>query len=147
MFLRNRIEAGNYDATGGVDFGGVAPYVMGGGTMGISGVDDGDWIQHSDVQFGAAGSAKTFTVYIATMNAGNAIELRVDSPTGPVISSVTTTAGANSITEVATSAPIASAGISGKHTVFITFNGSANRASGLNGGGKNFGNISYLEVK
>jgi len=124
-------------------------YPMSGGTMGINNIDDEDWIQHSDVQFGVAGSAKTFTAYLATMNAGNAIELRVDSPTGPVISRITTaaTGGWTPSFEKPQSAAIASAGISGKHTVFVRFDGAANRASGANGGGKQIGNISFIEVK
>jgi hypothetical protein len=150
VYLRNRIEAGNFDATGGSAFGGGATvYPMSGGTQGINGADDEDWIQHSDVQFGAAGTAKTFTAYIATMNPGNAIELRVDSLTNPPIATITTasTGGWTSTYEKAQSATIASAGISGKHTIFVTFNGAANRATGANGGGKQIGNISYLEVK
>jgi hypothetical protein len=150
VYLRNRIEAGNFDSSGGSTFGGgVTAYAMAGGTMGIQGLDDEDWVQHSDVQFGVAGSATTFTAYIATMNAGNSIDLRVDSPTGPVISSIKTasTGGWGPSNEQAQSAPIASAGISGKHSVYVTFNGAANRASGANGGGKQIGNISYLEVK
>jgi hypothetical protein len=147
IYLRNRIEAGNYDAMGGTDGGGVSQYTMPGGTSGINGVDDGDWVQLGDVQFGAAGSTTTFTAYVGTLNAGNVVELRADSLTGPVLASVTTKAGPSASTEQALSAPIASAGLSGKHNVFVTFNGAANRASGLNGAGKNIGNFSYFEIK
>jgi hypothetical protein len=149
VFLRNKIEAGNFDATGGTDGGGVTAYPMSGGTMGINNIDDGDWIQHADLQFGAAGSSTTFTAYIATMNAGNAITLHVDSPTNPAIARITTasTGGWAPANEKAQSAAIASAGISGKHTVYVKFDGAANRASGLNGAGKQIGNISFIEVK
>jgi hypothetical protein len=148
IFLRNRMEAGNFDATGGSTFGnGVTVFPMVGGTNGISGVDDQDWLEMDDVQFGAAGSTKAFTAYISTVNAGNVIQLRLDSVTGPIVASLTTTSTGSVGTEAAESAAIASAGVSGTHTVFVTFNGAANRASGLNGGGKAFGNISYFEVK
>jgi hypothetical protein len=148
IFLRNKMEAGNFDATGGSTFGnGVTVFPMAGGTSGIAGVDDEDWVQMNDVQFGAAGSVKTFTTYIATLNAGNVIQMHLDSLTGPIIASVTTVSTGSIGTETAQSATVASAGISGKHAVYITFDGSANRATGANGGGKNFGNISFFEVR
>jgi hypothetical protein len=148
IFLRNRMEAGNFDATGGSTFGnGVLMYPLVGGTMGITGVDDQDWVQLKDVQFGAAGSTRAFVAYIATPNAGNHIQLRLDSVTGPIIANIATTSTGAFSTEAAEVAAISSAGVAGLHNVFVTFDGSANRATGANGGGKNIGNISYFEVK
>jgi hypothetical protein len=148
IFLRNKIEAGNFDATGGSTFGnGVMPMTVTGGTVAITGVDDEDWIQTNDVQFGNAGSVTTFAATLATVNAGNVIELHLDALTGPTIATITTTSTGSLGTEKVMTAPVASAGISGKHTVFVRFNGSANRASGLNGAGKAIGNISFLEIK
>jgi len=148
IFLRNRIEAGNFDATGGSTFGnGVTMYPLVGGTLGIANIDDQDWVQLNDVQFGAAGSVKAFVAYISTTNAGNHIQLRLDSATGPIIANIATTSTGSLATEAAEAAAVSSAGVSGLHKVFVTFDGSANRASGANGGGKGIGIISYLEVK
>jgi hypothetical protein len=148
IFLRNRMEAGNFDAQGGSAFGnGVAPYTMPNGTLGMMATDDEDWAQYNDVQFGTAGSATTFTAFISTANAGSSIELHLDTLTGPTIASIAVASTGGLGVEKAQSAAIASAGISGIHTVFVRFNAAANRASGLNGGGKVIGNISYFEVK
>jgi hypothetical protein len=84
---------------------------------------------------------------MATLNAGNVIEARLDSLTGPTLATVTTASTGSMGVEKTFTAPLASAGVSGKHSVFVRFNGAANRASGLNGGGKVFGNISFLEIK
>jgi hypothetical protein len=147
VYLRNKVEAGNYDAQGGTTFGnGVTTYPLSGGGSGINGVDDGDWVQLNDVQFGA-GTTTTFTATLGTLNAGNVVEAHLDSLTGPLIAAVTTTATGGLTTQVAMSAPVVGAGISGRHTVFIYFNGAANRVSGLNGGGKQIGNVSYFELK
>jgi len=148
IFLRNRMEAGNFDATGGSTFGnGVSAFPMLGGTMGITNADDQDWVQLNDVQFGAAGSTKSFVAYISTVNAGNHIQLRLDSVTGPTIANITTTSTGGLSVEAAETAAVASAGVTGLHNVFVYFDGSANRSTGLNGGGKAIGNISYFEVK
>jgi hypothetical protein len=147
IYLRNKMEAGNFDAQGGTTFGnGVGTYGLSGGGSGINGVDDGDWVQMNDVQFGA-GTTTTLTVTLGTVNAGNVVEAHLDSLTGPLLAAISTVSTGGLTTQVAMSAPIVGGGISGRHTVFFSFNGAANRASGLNGGGKQVGNISYFEIK
>jgi hypothetical protein len=66
---------------------------------------------------------------------------------GPTIANITTTSTGSLTTEAAETAAVASAGVTGLHNVFVYFDGSANRSTGLNGGGKAIGNISYFEVK
>ena len=114
------IQADNYTATGGARGGVyhtlvVPPYPVGG-------CDLGDWVKYSNVYFDAALNKITVT-YSSAESAGNHIEFRLDSPTGPIIGYITTQRSrkANDWNEVFTDSATVRGVTSGVHDLYITF--------------------------
>jgi hypothetical protein len=131
VFLHNKMEAANSDAESGVTTYGIAPPANG-----ITALDNGDWVQMNDVQFGtAAGAIKTAVATTGLAAAGNFIDVRVDSLTGPLLGSIALKAytGTSSLDQTGA---LTTAGLTGFHPVFFKFRG-----------GSNMGMVSYLELK
>lgn len=71
----NKIEAETYEANNGaVNFG-----------FGVSNVDAGDWLQYDNVDFSRGITSILANVAVADQNAGQQLEVRLDSPTGTLI--------------------------------------------------------------
>ncbi|HET6279919.1 MAG TPA: carbohydrate-binding protein, partial [Polyangia bacterium] len=135
VFLHNKMEANNFDGQSGVGTAGLASSGL------ITGLDNGDWVQMNDVQFGTvAGSVKSVHATLATPNSatasGNFIDVRVGSATGTLLGSLPVRATANGSSYVVQSAAINTAGLTGRHPVFFGFRGGSNVAF-----------ISYFELK
>jgi hypothetical protein len=88
---------------------------------GIGSFDGNDWLEYANVDFGATSPALV-SIRLATPNAGRKIYVRVDSPTGPVIATVTTTATGTSWNTVATQdqSTNVSTPVTGVHRVYLT---------------------------
>jgi arabinoxylan arabinofuranohydrolase len=91
-------------------------------------LDAGDWVQYRGIDFGANG-AKTFSagVAVAPGMAGKKIQIRVGSPTGAVIGTLTmkSTGGWGKFTTQAT----AVGKVTGVQDVYLTFAGGSSVAN------------------
>ncbi|HXI57083.1 MAG TPA: carbohydrate-binding protein, partial [Polyangia bacterium] len=91
-------------------------------------LDNGDWVQMNDVQFGTvAGTIKTAQVTASTAAptvSGVSVDVRVDSATGPLLGNVVIHGTADGNTYAVNSAAINTAGLTGRHNVFFTVRGS-----------------------
>jgi hypothetical protein len=63
----------------------TADYGIEVGKSGIGWVDSGDWIQYKSVNFGTGKSSVTMNLAVPDSHDGKAIDIRLDSKTGPVI--------------------------------------------------------------
>lgn len=112
------------------DVHGVAPFS---GRV-VSGVENGDWIGLSGVDFGAKG-ASAFVAAVSGCVPGAAVELRLDSPDGTVIGMLSLEAAKDGQwVELETSL----SGATDTHSLFLVFTG---------GAGKPLGNIAYWYAK
>jgi hypothetical protein len=137
--LDDRLEAASFDQGAGV--------VASGGAL--RDVDDGDWVSFRDVDFGADGSATTFTAWIATASFGNQIEAWLDGPTGRYLGTILTqrtSDAAGHPVETPQSAPINATGVSGRHSVYIHFDGPEN-ATSWNGLGHDIGTFTHFRFR
>jgi len=93
------------------------------GGMAIGDIDNGDFIEVRNVDFGTR-SPQTFRASVSAENAGGTIEVRLDAATGPLVATlrIDATGGAQSWKTRATSA----SGATGVHDVFFVF-GADNR--------------------
>lgn len=109
-----RIEAETYDEVGGA--------VEGTG-LGVSGLDDGEWLRFADVDF--ANPASSFQAFAAVASGGS-IEARLDSPDGPLLASLSLqpTGGSSVLQSVALSGTA-----SGVHDLVLVFRGGADIAA------------------
>ena len=89
------------------------------GGMNVGWIENGDWIRVKGVAFGSG--ATSFTARVASAGSGGTIELRLDGPTGRVVSSchVPVTGGWQSWTSV--SCPVS--GATGTHDLYLRFTG------------------------
>jgi arabinoxylan arabinofuranohydrolase len=87
----------------------------------VTNINNGDWVGISNVDFGSAGATK-FKANVAATTAGGKIEVRLDSPTGPLVGTlnVPSTGGAQNWREVETNI----SGATGVHRLFLVFSGS-----------------------
>lgn len=96
------------------------------GSQHIGFIANGDWARYDDVDFGS-GTAATFLARVASgvhEGASGRVEARLDSPTGPVLGSFElASTGGWQCWETRT-APAAGAGVTGRHTVYLTFTSS-----------------------
>jgi hypothetical protein len=91
--------------------------------VGIGSFDAGDWMRYSKIDFGAV-SPTSVSFVLATPNCCNQIFVRLDSETGPVVATLTTTATANGggwqqALYTTQTAPLTSP-VTGVRTVFLT---------------------------
>jgi beta-glucosidase len=80
------------------------------------GASTGDWVSFTDASLR---NAKTFTARVA--GGAGTIEVRLDSPTGPVVGTATFGGTADKYTYTDVSAPLRNA--NGRHAVFLVFTG------------------------
>jgi hypothetical protein len=131
IYLHNKMEAANFDGQSGVTSFGL------GATSGITALDNGDWVQMNEVSFGkVAGVIKMALATMATPVAGNSIDVRLDSVTGPLLGTIATKATGGMNTYAEQSGALNTTGIIGTHNVFFVMRG-----------GSNIGSITYFELK
>lgn len=75
-----RIEAENYSSQSGIQT--EACYDMGGG-LNIGYIENGDYVVYKDVDFSTG--ARSFQARVASATSGGRIEIRLDSPNGPLV--------------------------------------------------------------
>ena len=116
---RQRTEAETIAWESGIE---TEPSSQGG--MAVCDIDDGDFIQVRNADFGAT-SPRTFLASVAAERAGGTIEVRLDSATGPKVATlkVDATGGPNAWKTLHASA----AGATGVHDLFFVF-GTAGKA-------------------
>jgi hypothetical protein len=95
---------------------------------GISYVDHGDSVKYASVNFGAAWTYGKFVARIASPFGGNRVEVRRDSPDGPLVADLVTTATGSFSDFAEQSAPIMGP-VSGVHDLYVRFVGATNRAA------------------
>ncbi|HEY5249809.1 MAG TPA: carbohydrate-binding protein, partial [Dermatophilaceae bacterium] len=84
----------------------------------VDSVGVGNWIKFADAQLGRR--ANTFIASAAKADSGDgAIQVRLDSPTGPLVGTANVTATGSVYTYASTSASIR--GASGRHDVYLVF--------------------------
>lgn len=85
-------------------------------------IQQGDYLEYKGIDFGSTGS-RSFSIGLAVLNtyAGRKIQIRIGSPTGTVIGTVTT-AGTGSWTTYKTQT-VAVSKVTGVQTVYLTFAG------------------------
>jgi beta-glucosidase len=84
----------------------------------VDAVAGGNWIKFADAQLG--GGATTFTASAAKVDSGDgAIQIRLDSPTGPLAGTATVTSTGSVYTYAPTTTSIR--GASGRHDVYLVF--------------------------
>ncbi|OUN96728.1 hypothetical protein B5F98_07245 [Pseudoflavonifractor sp. An44] len=83
----------------------------------VTDIQNGDWIAVAGLDFGDKGAA-SFTASIAAQ-AGGAVELRVDSPDGTVVGTLTVPAGDGTYQTLTCDAE----GLTGVHNLFMVFTG------------------------
>jgi glucose/arabinose dehydrogenase/PKD repeat protein len=94
-----------------------------GGLSEVVGIDPGDWLEFTPINF----QNMTGVRYRVASQAGGTIELRLDSPTGTLLSSLTLPANQG---HADVSAPLAAS--SGTHKIYIVFKGSGANLFRLN---------------
>jgi arabinoxylan arabinofuranohydrolase len=110
-----RVEAETINAQSGIE---TEPCSEGG--MDVTDLQSGDWTKVRGVDFGASGAA-AFSASVASVASGGSIELRLDSPGGPLIGACTVpdTGGAQSW--ALTTCPVS--GATGIHDLYLQFIG------------------------
>jgi hypothetical protein len=127
-FVRNRMEGGNYDAGQGI---------VSASNFSLNFLDNGDWFQMKDVQFGTVdGALKTLEVTTSSITSGNIIEAHLDSLTGPLLGKITTASTGAMNNYLVRSGALNSRGITGRHSVFFAAKG-----------GADIGSVSFVELK
>ena len=112
--LTKLTRAENFDAYSGVT---LTDESKARGTA-VDAVAGGNWIKFADAQLG--GGASTFTASAAKADSGDgAIQIRLDSPTGPLVGTATVTSTGSVYTYAPTSTSIR--GASGRHDVYLVF--------------------------
>ncbi len=111
-YVRNEAEKMSFGS-------GIETEVCGDGGMDVANIESGDYVKISGVDFGDG--ASSFTTSVASATEGGTIEIHLDSPTGPIIGTVTvpSTGGWQDYTKVTTSIT----GAKGEHDLFLRFSG------------------------
>ncbi len=90
-------------------------------------IGDGDWVRYNRMDFGQV--SNSLTIRVSSVNNGGSVEVRLNDPTGPLVTeiSIPNTGGWNTYQEVtAAFAPIA-----GQNDVYFVFEGTATQAAEL----------------
>lgn len=87
----------------------------------IGGINTGSWIEYNNVNFGSGVNKFQTSIAVDNAYAGKQLEIRLDSPTGTLIGTLTTqgTGGWGTYTTQSTSV----SGVSGVHNLFLVGNG------------------------
>jgi len=110
-------QAENCDAQSGL--------TVSGGVIGSC--DNGDWVRYNDVWFGAQTSKVAMNLAVPATNAGQTIEIRVDSLTGPVIGNLVSTSTGSWTSYTDQTANITPT--SGLHDLYLIFRGTTGVAN------------------
>lgn len=107
----NRLEAEHHYAQSGASF----------DSSGVGGLDAGDWLRYIDVDFGAGMDRIRLNLAVDTAYGGKTLEVRLDSPTGALVGTVTVpgTGGWTTYREVVT----AIQRVSGVHNLYLVARG------------------------
>lgn len=105
-------QAASFDAQNAVDT--TGPVLMG--------LCGGAWLKYSAVDFGAGVSSFTADVGVPAAYAGGQIEVRLDSPTGTLVGTLTVAGTGQWSTLVPQTTAIA--GATGRHNLYLVFRGS-----------------------
>jgi arabinoxylan arabinofuranohydrolase len=98
------------------------------GGMNVGWIENGDYIKVKGVGFGAG--AGSFTARVASATSGGAIELRLDSTTGPVVGRCTVPGTGGWQTWVNTSCTVT--GATGTHDLYLRFTGGSGNLFNVN---------------
>ena len=99
---------------GSAEFGASAPNLV------VKDIDDGDWTGLSSVAFGENGAA-TVTAKVKPLQAGGAIQVRLDSADGPVVGTIDVDGTTGTWAEATADLE----GATGTHDVYFTYSGAA----------------------
>lgn len=96
--------------------------------LGLSYIEDGDYVAYNHVDFGAGVAARVFSTNMAMPNNNNVMELRLDEPDGPLLGRlVTRSTGSDFDTYAIRHGALEDISeVKGLHDLYITFDGSAN---------------------
>ena len=120
--LSKTTRAKNFDAYSGVQL--VDETKVQGTAVGA--VASGNWVKFADAALG--GGVTTFTARAAKASAGNGtIQIRLDSPTGPLMGTATVASTGSDYTYTATSASLT--GARGRHDIYLVFGSSLRLAT------------------
>jgi hypothetical protein len=110
-------QAENFDSHNNVQ-------IQSGGTGSIVGyIQNGSWVGYSNIDFGTGNTQFTANMSVWPTYAGNQLQLRLDSPTGALIGTLTTTSTGS--WSNFTNQTCAVSGVSGVHTLYIVASSSA----------------------
>jgi hypothetical protein len=93
----------------------------------VTNLDSGDWLKFSNVDFGSGVTKVTFNVAVDPLQVGGELQVRVGSPSGPVISSLPLRSTGSSTRFAPQTVNI---GIGGVQTIYIVVYG-GNRVGSL----------------
>jgi len=106
------IDATNYAASHGI----------GSSYGGIGYLDNGDWAEYQNIDFGAGVSSVQFDLAVPSQYAGQKIQLRIDGLTGPIIGTLLTTSSGSWSTFTVQATAVTR--VTGIHTLYLVFVGS-----------------------
>ncbi|RAV09899.1 polysaccharide lyase family 8 super-sandwich domain-containing protein [Paenibacillus contaminans] len=106
------LQAASYDSMSGITHGGTV----------IGGVDNGDWVKFSQVDLSSGYNLFTANLGVPAQNAGQFVDVRLDSTTGPVVGTLTTQ-GTGSFAAMQDQSTLLT-GASGVHDIYFKFRGS-----------------------
>jgi hypothetical protein len=96
----------------------------GGSGQVVAYIVNGSWMAYNNIDFGAGNTQFTANMSVWPTYAGNQLQLRLDSPTGTLVGTLTTTSTGNWTTF--TNQTCAVSGVSGVHNLYIVASASAN---------------------
>lgn len=111
-YVRNEAEKMSYGS-------GIETEVCSAGGMNVANIESGDYVKVSGVDFG--NGASSFTASVASATNGGALELHIDSTSGPIVgvAEIPSTNGWQDWTEVTTNIT----GATGEHDLYLRFSG------------------------
>ncbi|MFD6139237.1 glycoside hydrolase family 43 protein [Promicromonospora sp. NPDC060271] len=98
---------------------GIETEPSGEGGMNVGWIENGDHIKVKGVAFGTG--ARSFSARVASATSGGRIEVRLDSPSGPVVGTCTVTGTGGWQTWATSTCPVS--GATGTHDVYLRFTG------------------------
>jgi arabinoxylan arabinofuranohydrolase len=125
-FVAQEAEMFNMDSV--IQTGGIETEPCSEGGMDVTAIANGDWILVRGVDFGAGASA--FNARVASGGTGGAIELHLDTVTGPLIG--TCPVGATGGWQIWTTATCGVTGATGMHDLFLRFTGGSGSLFSVN---------------
>lgn len=108
----NVIEAESANASQGVTI----------DSKGVGSFDGGDWVKYNQVNFGSGAASFTATVAVDQQYAGQKIDIRLDSPTGPLVGQLTVQ-NTNGWTNYVAQKTNLTQTVTGTHDLYLVANG------------------------